>query len=74
MDMTAVLRAVDAWPVEERLRLVEAIWERIIETGAEPELTEAQRVELDRRLAALETTPADVVPWEAVQEYVRRPR
>jgi putative addiction module component (TIGR02574 family) len=71
MDLTAVLRAVDSWPVEERLRLVEAIWERIIETGAEPELTEAQRVELDRRLAALEAVPEDVVPWEAVQEYAK---
>jgi putative addiction module component (TIGR02574 family) len=74
MDMTAVLREVESWPVEERIQLVEAIWERIIETGAEPELTEAQRAELDRRLAALEAAPEDVVSWEAVQEYVRRPR
>lgn len=72
MDLTAVLQEVDAWPVEERLRLVEVIWDRLLDAGAEPQLTETQRVELDRRLAALDANPEDVVPWEAIQQFVRR--
>jgi putative addiction module component (TIGR02574 family) len=74
MDMAAVLREVNHWPIEERLRLVEAIWDRMIESGADPELTESQRKELDRRLEALDFNPDDVIPWESVQEFVRRPR
>jgi putative addiction module component (TIGR02574 family) len=74
MDLTTLLREVDSWPVEERIRLVEAVWNRLLDAGTEPELTEAQRAELDRRIAALDANPDDVVTWEAVQQFVRRPR
>lgn len=39
-------------PVEERLRLVEDIWESIRANPDGLPMTEAQRAELDRRLAA----------------------
>jgi putative addiction module component (TIGR02574 family) len=74
MDLAAVLREVDAWPIEERLDLVEAVWQKIVDAGGEVPLTENQKLELDRRLAALEAAPEDVVPWEAVKEHLRRPR
>lgn len=74
MDLPAVLREIGTWPVNERIRLVEAVWEGILDAESEPPLTDAQRAELDRRLAALEASPDDVVSWEAVQEHVRRPR
>jgi len=32
-----------------------------------PELTEAQKQELDRRLAEMEADPDDVIPWEEVK-------
>ncbi|MBW3624674.1 MAG: addiction module protein [Armatimonadetes bacterium] len=74
MDRMAVLREVDSWPVEERLRLMEAVWDSMVESGWEPELTDAQKTELDRRLADLEAQPDNVVSWEDVQAHVRRPR
>jgi putative addiction module component (TIGR02574 family) len=37
-------------PVAERLKLVEAIWDSIAEAPDALELTEAQRVELDRQM------------------------
>jgi putative addiction module component (TIGR02574 family) len=74
MDLTTLLQEVDSWPVDERIRLVEAVWNGLHDDGAEPELTEAQRAELDRRIAAMEANPDDVVSWEAVQQFVRRPR
>lgn len=74
MDVATVLREVDSWPVEQRLRLVEALWDSIVDAGELPELTDAQRVELDRRMAELDANPQDVVSWEAVQQFMRRPR
>ena len=38
-------------PVEERLKLVEALWESIAEFPEALKLTPAQKQELDRRLA-----------------------
>ncbi len=79
MDTTTVLQEIDGWPVEERLRLVQAVWDGIVERGSVPEPTEAQRTELDHRLAAMEATPeeatpGEVVPWETVREQARRLR
>ncbi len=74
MDLKTVLTEVDTWPVEDRLRLMEALWDRLADRGAEPELTDDLRAKLDRRLAALDANPEGVTTWEAIQEYVRRPR
>ncbi len=74
MDLQTVLTAVDSWPVEDRLRLMEAIWDRLADRGYEPELTDDLRAKLDRRCAALDANPDDVTTWEAIKEFVRRPR
>ncbi len=50
-------------PVEERLKLLEALWESIAELPEALELTEAQKQELDRRLAAYQQDPEAGVPW-----------
>jgi putative addiction module component (TIGR02574 family) len=67
MDLTAVLSEVDSWPIDDRIRLVEEVWDRLVDQGSEPDLTEAQAAELDRRLAAYLASPGDVVPWEEVK-------
>jgi len=59
---------IDRLPVEERLALVEDIWDSIAADSAALPLTDAQRAELDRRLAEHETNPDDVVPWEELRE------
>jgi len=74
MDMAAVLREVDSWPVEDRIRFVQAVWDRIVESDIEPPLTEAQKAELDQRLAALEAAPDETVTWEEILTHVRRTR
>ena len=74
MDMAAVLREIDSWPVEVRIQFVQTVWDRIVEAGGEPPLTEAQQVELDRRLAALKAAPDEVATWEEILEHVRRTR
>ena len=64
---TNILDTAKSLPLSERIELVEALWESIIQDGYEPELTAAQAEELDRRLAAHEKNPDDVVAWEAVK-------
>ena len=57
-------------PVAERIDLVEQIWESIVEDESQFELTEAQRAELDRRLAAHRESPDRGAPWEHVKRRV----
>jgi putative addiction module component (TIGR02574 family) len=63
---------IDRLPVEERLTLVEDIWDSIAADSAVLPLTDSQRAELDRRLAEHETNPDDVVPWEEVKDSITR--
>ncbi len=67
--MSASLKAlgIERLSVEERISLVEEIWDSIAE--ATP-LTDAQRAELDRRLQDHEANPEDVVPWEVVKASI----
>ena len=61
---------IDQLSVEERLALVEELWDSIAEDGAAVPLTDAQRAELDRRVAEHEAHPEDVVSWEDVKTSV----
>ena len=67
MDIMAVLHEVDSWPVDDRIRLVQEVWDRLVDQGSEPGLTEAQAIEIDRRLADYKASPENVVPWEEVK-------
>jgi putative addiction module component (TIGR02574 family) len=74
MDLSTVVTAVGSWPVDDRLRLMEEIWEQLADEGYEPELTDELKAKLDRRLAALDANPQNVTTWEAITERVKRPR
>ncbi len=56
---------IDRLNVDERLALVEAIWATICADAKVFPLTDAQRAELDRRVAD------DVAPWDEVKASVR---
>jgi len=70
--MSASLKSlgIDRLSVEERLALVEELWDSIAEDSAAVPLTDAQRTELDRRLAEHEAHPDDVVSWEDVKASI----
>jgi putative addiction module component (TIGR02574 family) len=58
---------IDRLPIDERLTLVEEIWDSIAaDTGAVP-LTDVQRIELQKRIAEDDARPDDVTPWEQVK-------
>jgi putative addiction module component (TIGR02574 family) len=58
---------IDRLPVEERLRLVEEIWDSIAADSAAVPLTDAQRTELQKRIEEDDANPDDVMPWEQVE-------
>ena len=70
--MGALLKSlgIDRLSVEERLTLVEDLWDSIAEESAATNLTDAQRAELDRRLADHIANPNDVVSWEDVKASI----
>ena len=70
MDIPAVMREIDAWPVEDRIRLLEALWERL--GNYSPEISAEDRAELDRRLDAYEADPEKVLGWEQVEADAKR--
>jgi putative addiction module component (TIGR02574 family) len=74
MDLKAVLTEIQCWSPEDRLRLIEEVWDGLTEQGYQPELTEELKELLDRRLAALDADPSDVLTWEEIKAHVRRPR
>jgi putative addiction module component (TIGR02574 family) len=67
MEFDTVLTEVDAWPVGDRIRLMNELWDRLVDQGHELELSEEMKAELDRRLAEDDAEPDDVVPWAEVK-------
>ncbi len=61
---------IRALSVEERIQLVGEIWDSIAEERGEFELTDAQRDEIDRRLASYRANPDMAIPWEVVKARV----
>jgi putative addiction module component (TIGR02574 family) len=49
----------------EKVELLDAVWESL-ESDAQS-LSEAQRAELDARIARHEKNPSDVIPWAKVR-------
>ena len=62
---------IDRLSVEDRLQLIQEIWDSLEAGGEQLPLTEAQEREIDRRIAALDADPHAVTPWEVVDEKNR---
>lgn len=67
MDIAATLAEIKSLSIDERIALVEAIWDSIDAETENLPLTDAQRQELERRLAYHLANPDDVVPWDEVR-------
>ena len=70
MSVTIKSLGIDRLGVEEKLSLVEEIWDSIAADSANVPLTDAQRRELDRRIADHEANPDDVVSWEEAKASI----
>jgi len=54
--------------IAERIQLVEDIWDSIAAVPDAIPLTDAQREELDRRIAAYHENPHSGSPWDEVKK------
>ena len=60
--------------ISERIQLVEDIWDSVAEVPSNVQLSEEQKVELDRRLDAYHQAPDQGSPWDIVRERIRSRR
>jgi putative addiction module component (TIGR02574 family) len=74
MNVTATLKETESWPLEDQIELAQRLWDRILDGGWQPELTDELKAELDRRLDRIDSHPNDVVTWEEIKRHVRRKR
>jgi putative addiction module component (TIGR02574 family) len=70
MSVSIKSLGIDRLGVEDRLSLIEQIWDSIPANSAAAPLTDAQRAELDRRIANHDENPSDVVTWEEVKASI----
>lgn len=70
--MSVQLEDILKLSVEERVQLIEAIWDSIAADPTALSLTDAQREELDRRLDDFERDPADTLSWAEVRASLER--
>lgn len=59
-------------PTDDRMLLLEALWESLADSAESAELTPAQRAELESRLSALEADPEAGSPWSEVRDRITR--
>ena len=55
-------------PPAERLQLVEAIWDSLVEVPEAVPVSQEVREELDRRLAAYYAEPSSARPWAEIKD------
>ena len=55
-------------PPAERLQLVEALWDSLVEVPEALPISDEVRDELDRRLAAYYADPSSARPWDEIKE------
>lgn len=67
MPATLQQLGIDQLSVDERIELVQAIWDSITSEPPPLFLSEAQRKELNARLTSHEADPFDVVPWDRIK-------
>ncbi len=66
------LPEINKLSVSERLDLLENIWESLSLEDAVPELTDAQKLEVDKRLAAHDANPSRSRSWAEARERLAR--
>lgn len=69
--MSTTVVDIEKLNVEERLRLIEALWESLSSDPSRVPMTQAQKEELDRRLDAIDDGDDAGIPWNEVLERIR---
>ena len=67
MTPTLEMLGIDRLSVEARIDLVQQIWDSVAAEAESAPLTDAQKREVDRRLAAHRANADAAIPWEQVE-------
>ena len=70
MSIAERVAEISRLSVEDRLRLVQAIWDTLADEGAGTELTDVGRTELRRRAAELDAHPEIALTWEEIKKSI----
>ena len=65
------LSSYDQLSVEERIRVLQELWDELSSVPASVPVTDAQRAELDARIAEHQAAPDDVIEWAAAKATLR---
>ena len=63
-------KQIESLSLQEKILLVEEIWNNISETAQSFELSDAKKNELDNRLASLEDNPKIGRPWDDIKREI----
>jgi putative addiction module component (TIGR02574 family) len=72
MSIDSIVSSFRKLPPEDKIRLVQDLWDQIAQEIARMPLTESQRRLLDERLADEENNPDDVEPWPKAKDDILR--
>lgn len=71
MDIANTLNEIVSLNIEERIFLVQAIWDSIAAEQAYGDLTEQQKKELDYRIDEYDLNPDNVLTWDEIKASVK---
>ncbi len=72
MDTQQIVEAFRRLPADERVRLVEELWDEVERELERQPLSEAQQRLLDERIRQHQENPADVEDWEGARDDLLR--
>ena len=70
MDINETLSELTSLPVNDRLRVVESLWDSI-ESDIPVSISPEQREEIKRRIEAHEASPDELLTWDEVLDQLR---
>jgi putative addiction module component (TIGR02574 family) len=70
IDIAQTVTELMALPIHDRLRVVESLWDSI-PPDSPVEVSPEQRAELQRRIAAHERSPEQLLRWDEVLDRLR---
>ncbi len=71
MNLAATLDEIKKLDVNDRLDLVQAIWDSIEADSVPADLTDGQKADLSRRMKELDENPSIGLTWEQLMARVR---
>ncbi len=60
-------------PIEEKLQIMEALWEDLRDRFEQMEILQSQKTLLDERRARVENGAAKLLDWDAAKSTIGRP-